>query len=60
MRFKSGRVRFEITDLKMTAQNGGRPLFFSGSIWQGYPIYNKKGEIRLEESKSDIENYFNG
>ncbi len=59
MRFKDGRVRYEITSLNMTAQNGGRPLYFSGSIWKGYPIYNKKGDLRLEESKADIENYFN-
>lgn len=59
MRFKDGRVRYEITGLSMTAQNGGRPLNFSGSIWKGYPIYNKKGELRLEESKKDIEDYFN-
>ncbi len=60
LRFKEGKVRFEITSLSITADNGGRSVEFSGSIWQGYPIYNQKnGELRLPEAKIEIENYFN-
>jgi predicted nucleotidyltransferase len=60
LRFKDGKVRFEITALSITADNGGRSVEFSGSIWKGYPIYNQKnGELRLPETKSEIENYFN-
>jgi len=60
LRFKDGKVRFEITALSITADNGGRNVEFSGSIWKGYPIYNQKnGDLRLPETKTEIENYFN-
>ena len=60
LRFKDGKVRFEIIALSITADNGGRSVEFSGSIWKGYPIYNQKnGDLRLPETKSEIENYFN-
>lgn len=59
LRFKDGKVRYEITELNMTADNGGRNVYWKGSIWKGYPIYNKKDELRLEETKTDLENYFN-
>ncbi len=60
LRFKDGKVRFEITSLGITADNGGRSVNFSSRIWKGYPIYNQKnGELRLPETKSEIENYFN-
>lgn len=60
LRFKDGKVRLEITSLNITADNGGRSVEFSGSIWKGYPIYNQKnGDLRLPETKTEIENYFN-
>jgi hypothetical protein len=59
LRFKDGKVRYEIVVLDMTADNGGRNVFFKGSIWKGYPIYNNKDELRLEETKADLENYLN-
>jgi predicted nucleotidyltransferase len=60
LRFKDGKVRFEITAISITADNGGRSVEFSGNIWKGYPIYNEKnGDLRLPETKTEIENYFN-
>ena len=60
LRFKDSKVRLEITGLSMTADNGGRSVEFSGSIWTGYPIYNQKNDdLRLPETKTEIENYFN-
>jgi hypothetical protein len=60
LRFKDGKVRFEITALSITADNGGRSVEFTGSIWKGYPIYNQKnGDLRLPEIKIELENYFN-
>lgn len=60
LRFREGRVRFEITNLSITADNGGLSVEFSGSIWRGYPIYNQRsGKLRLPETKTEIENYFN-
>ena len=59
LRFKDGRVRFEITSINITADNGGRSVEFSGSIWSGYPIYNgKNGKLRLPETKTELEKYF--
>ncbi len=59
LKFKDGKVRFEITQLEITADNGGLPVTYTGSMWKGYPIYNKKGAVRLPETKEQIESYFN-
>ncbi|OEK06023.1 hypothetical protein A8C32_19545 [Flavivirga aquatica] len=59
LRFKDGKVRYEIIELDMTADNGGRNVYWKGSIWKGYPIFNKKDELRLEKTKTDLEKYFN-
>ncbi len=60
LNFKDGKVKLEITSLSITADNGGRSVEFSGSIWNGYPIFNQKnGDLRLPEIKSELENYFN-
>lgn len=59
LRFKDSRAKFEITDLNITADNGGREVFFQGSKWKGYPIYDQKGELRLPDTKADIEELFN-
>lgn len=58
LRFKDDRVRFEITQLEITV-DGNHHVTYSGSIWSGYPIYNNKGEVRLPETKQQIEMYFN-
>jgi len=59
LRFKDRKVRYEIIELDMTADNGGRNVYWKGSIWKGYPIFNKKDELRLEQTKTDLEKYFN-
>ena len=59
LKFKNNKVRFEITELELTADNGGRYVFFKGSVWKGYPIYNKKEKLRLPKTKLDLELYFN-
>lgn len=57
--FKEGKVKFEVIELNMYAQNGGYKVIFSGGAFEGYPIYNKKGELKRPETKIEIENYFN-
>tara|TARA_R110000850_G_scaffold100878_1_gene208587 strand:- start:254 stop:769 length:516 start_codon:yes stop_codon:yes gene_type:complete len=60
LKFKDDKVRFEISQIEIKADNGGYKVEFSGSIWKCYPIYNQKnGELRLPETKAEIENYFN-
>lgn len=34
-------------------------VIFSGGLLEGYIIYKKNGKLYKEETKSDIENYFN-
>lgn len=53
LQFKDGRVKFSLLDLDL----GG--ITWAGSVWKGYPIYNKKGRLRLPETKAFIEDYFN-
>lgn len=56
---KDGKVKFEIIALDMYADKGGYKVLFTGGAFDGYPIYNKKGELKRPETKSEIENYFN-
>lgn len=57
--FKDGRIKYEVIELTMSASTGGYNIIFSGSPFEGYPIFNKKGELKREETKQDIENHFN-
>ena len=59
LRFKEEKVKYEITELSITADDGGYNVEFKGSIWTCYPIYNKKDKLRLPETKAEIEDYFN-
>ena len=58
LKFKDGKVRYEITDLKMQG-NKGYSILYSGGVFDGYIIYKKNGTLFKEETKQDIENYFN-
>ena len=57
--FKDGKAKFEIIALDMYADNGGYKVLFTGGAFDGYPIYNKKGDLKRPETKTEIENYFN-
>ncbi len=57
--FQDNKIKYEIIDLIMKNKNGGMQVIFSGSALTGYPIYNKSGELKRNETKTDIENYFN-
>jgi len=57
--FKDGKVKYEIIDLDMYSQNGGYKVLFTGGAFDGYPIYNKKGDLKRQETKNEIEIYFN-
>jgi hypothetical protein len=57
--FKDGKVKFEIIELDMHAPNGGYKVVFTGGPFDGYPIYNKKGELKRPETKTEIETFFN-
>lgn len=57
--FKDGKVKFEIITLDMYGDKGGYKVLFTGGAFDGYPIYNKKGDLKRPETKNEIENYFN-
>ena len=57
--FKDGKIKCEISDIKMKAIDSQYEVLFSGGAFSGYPIYNKSGELKREETKKDIEKYFN-
>lgn len=59
LNFKDGKVKFEIISLDMYAQNGGYKVLFSGGAFEGYPIYNKQGDLKRAETKTEIEIFFN-
>lgn len=57
--FKDGKIKMEIIALDMFGTNGGYKVLFTGGAFDGYPIYNKKGDLKRPETKTDIETYFN-
>jgi hypothetical protein len=59
LRFKDGKVRYEIISLHMTNEDGRYKVLFSGGLFEGYIIYKKNGELFKADTKADIENYFN-
>lgn len=56
LKFKDNKVRFEILEEKFC---DSYCVVYSGSKWTSYPIYTKKGKLRLEKNKLIIETYFN-
>ncbi|HUS87508.1 MAG TPA: DUF4468 domain-containing protein [Bacteroidales bacterium] len=59
LNFKDGKAKYEIIFLDMYWQNGPYKVLFTGGALEGYIIYNKKGELKRPETKTDIENFFN-
>lgn len=59
LNFKDGKAKYEIIALDMYSQNGGYKVLFSSGAFDGYPIYNKKGELKRPDTKTEIETYFN-
>jgi len=58
LRFKDGKVKYEIISLEMKAKSGNYQVLFSGGLFEGYIIYKKNGKLFKKETKADIENYF--
>ena len=56
--FKDGKVKYEISDIKMKAVDSQYEVLFSGGGFSGYPIYNKSGDLKRKETKEDLEKYF--
>jgi len=59
--FKDNKVKFEIQGLDMYYSPDGSKtrVLFEGTGIGAYYIYNKKGELKRDETKTDIESYFN-
>jgi hypothetical protein len=55
--FKNGKVKYEIIELSMY-NDANYPLSFTGS-GISFHIYKKDGELKMEDAKTEIENYFN-
>lgn len=58
MSFKDGKVKYEIIELNMYNPDNNMPLTYTGGTFD-WSIYNKKGVLKREETKKDIETYFN-
>lgn len=59
LRFKEGKVKYEIVSLEMKAKTANYYVLFTGGLLEGYIIYKKNGKLFKEEAKTDIENHFN-
>ena len=63
--FKEGKVKYEITKLEMPQTNASSmeksfPVLFSGGMMSGLIVYKKNGNLFKPQTKTDIENVFNG
>lgn len=56
--FKDGRVKYEIQNIEIEADDGNN-LYFSGNNFTNVAIYNQKGGLKYEEAKTSVEDYFN-
>lgn len=60
LNFKDHKVKFEVIELTMHTQRGNYfEVIYSGSPMKGYPIYDKKGKLKMLDAKDTIETYFN-
>lgn len=61
--FKDGKAKYEVVNQNIyNSQNKGAlgKVTFKGSKWSGFPIYDEKNSnLRQEQLKKDIENYYN-
>lgn len=58
LNFKDGKVKYEIINLEI--MTNGAPLNFTPQgAFGGWYIYNKKGVLKQESTKQEIETYFN-
>jgi len=57
--FKDGKIKYEIFDLDIFNPDNNLSVEISGSPAVGWVIYNRKGQLKQEEMKSQIEAYFN-
>ena len=57
--FKEGKIKYEILEINMFNPVNKVPLYFSGSGFSDFVIFNKKGVLKRESTKNEIENYFN-
>ena len=63
--FKEGKVKYEIMKLEMPQANASSmeksfPVLFSGGMMSGLIVYKKNGNLFKPQTKTDIENVFNG
>ena len=59
LRFKDGKVKYEISSLDMKCKTSNYYVLFSGGMMQGYIIYKKNGKLFKEKAKLDIEKQIN-
>ena len=59
--FKDGKIKFELQNLDMYYSADGKKtrVLYTGGALEGYSIFNKKGELKREDTKISIEGYFN-
>lgn len=57
LNFKDGKVKYEITEIEIKNEDN-YPLGFQGSGISFY-IYKKNGELKMQDAKTNIEEYFN-
>ncbi len=50
LRFKDGKVKYEIISLDMKAKTGNYHILFSGGLMEGYIVYKKNGKLFKEKT----------
>lgn len=60
MRFRDGRIRYNITGLSMTFEEGDNEYYIAASKLKGWAVFDNKGKLLMKNEKQKIENHFNG
>lgn len=59
MRFRDGRVRYNITTLSLTFDEGGNEFYIAASKMKGWAIFDNKGKLLMKNEKQKLEDHFN-
>ena len=59
MRFKDGRIRYNITDISFPIAGSDNEVVLVGSNWGSWHFFDKKGKSKLNDQKENVEAFFN-
>ncbi len=59
MRFRDGRIRYNIAGLDLAFEEGGNEFYIAASKMKGWAIFDNNGKLLMKNEKQKLEDYFN-